>query len=96
MAVFRLTPSAEEHVGDIVELIATDNGDAALRVRHSRYLAFELRRLRAADIAGTRAMTVHVKDDAARSFYERFDFIQSRSDPYHLFLLLKDLCALIG
>lgn len=50
-----------------------------------------LRTLAAADIAGIRAFAVHAKDDAARSFYERFDFIQSPSDPYHLFLLLKDI-----
>jgi plasmid stabilization system protein ParE len=28
MAAFRLTPAAEEHIGDIVEFIATDNEDA--------------------------------------------------------------------
>ena len=42
MAAFRLTPSAEEHVGDIVEFIATDNEDAAIRVRHALYSAFGL------------------------------------------------------
>ena len=53
-----------------------------------------LRTLAAADIAGIRAFAVHAKDDAARSFYERFDFIQSPSDPYHLFLLLRDVRGL--
>ena len=38
----RLTPSAEEHIGDIVEFIATDNEDAAVRVRHPLYSAFDL------------------------------------------------------
>jgi predicted N-acetyltransferase YhbS len=47
-----------------------------------------LRTLRAADIAGIRAFGVHAKDDTARSFYERFDFVASPSDPYHLFRLL--------
>lgn len=42
MAAFRLTPSAEEHVGDIVGFIATDNEDAAVRVRHALYSAFDL------------------------------------------------------
>jgi GNAT superfamily N-acetyltransferase len=55
-----------------------------------------LRTLQAADIAGIRALAVHAKDDAAKAFYERFDFIASPSDPYHLFLLLKDVRALIG
>jgi len=55
-----------------------------------------LRTLQAADIAGIRAMAVHAKDDAAKAFYERFEFIPSPSDPYHLFLLLKDIRALIN
>jgi GNAT superfamily N-acetyltransferase len=52
-----------------------------------------LRTLQAADIAGIRAFAVHAKDDAARSFYERFDFVPSPSDPFHLFRLLKDIRA---
>lgn len=55
-----------------------------------------MRTLPAADIAGIGAMVVHAKDDAARAFYERFDFIPSPSDPYHLFLLLKDIRSLIA
>ena len=52
-----------------------------------------LRTLEAADIAGIRAFAVHAKDDNAKAFYERFDFIASPSDPYHLFRLLKDIRA---
>jgi GNAT superfamily N-acetyltransferase len=51
------------------------------------------RTLQAAEIAGIRAMAVHAKDDDARGFYERFDFLPSPTDPYHLFLLLKDVRA---
>jgi GNAT superfamily N-acetyltransferase len=50
-----------------------------------------LRTLQAADIAGIRAFAVHAKADQARAFYERFDFVPSPSDPYHLFRLLKDI-----
>lgn len=50
-----------------------------------------LRTLHAADIAGIRAIAVHAKDDDARAFYERFGFVQSPTDPYHLFVLLKDV-----
>lgn len=49
------------------------------------------RTLRAADIAGIRAIIVHAKNDDARRFYEHFDFDPSPSDFYHLFLLIKDL-----
>jgi hypothetical protein len=52
-----------------------------------------LRTLQAADIAGIRAFAVHAKDDEAKAFYERFDFVASPSDPYHLFRLLKDIRA---
>jgi hypothetical protein len=52
-----------------------------------------LRTPEAAEIAGIRALAVHAKDDEAKSFYERFDFVPSPSDPYHLFRLLKDVRA---
>jgi len=54
-----------------------------------------LRTLQAADIAGIRAFMVHAKDDNAKAFYERFGFVPSPSDPYHLFRLLKDIRALL-
>lgn len=50
-----------------------------------------LRTLQAADIAGLRALAVHAKDDAARAFYQRFGFVPSPTDPFHLLALLKDL-----
>ena len=31
------------------------------------------------------------KDDAARKFCEKFDFIPSPTDPMRLFILLKDI-----
>jgi len=49
------------------------------------------RTLQAADIAGIRAVIVHAKDDDARRFYEYFDFDPSPTDPFHLYLLIKDL-----
>ena len=54
-----------------------------------------LRTLQAADIAGVRALAVHAKDDEARDFYRHFDFVPSPSDPLHLFLILKDVRALL-
>lgn len=50
-----------------------------------------LRTLQAADIAGIRAFAVHAKDEEARRFYLKFDFLPSPSDPMHLFVLLKDV-----
>lgn len=54
-----------------------------------------LRTVQAAAIAGIRALVVHAKDDAARAFYQRFDFAPSPTDPFHLHLLLKDVRALL-
>ena len=55
-----------------------------------------LRTVQAADIAGIRCLLVHAKDEAARKWYESWEFEPSPTDPYHLFLLLKDLKAIIG
>lgn len=55
-----------------------------------------LRTLQAADIAGIRALVVHAKDDAARSFYAHLDFHPSPSDPLHLFMLLKDARRIVS
>lgn len=55
-----------------------------------------LRTVSAADIAGIRAMAVHAKHEAAKAFYEHFDFIPSPTDPFHLYLLLKDVKRIIS
>jgi GNAT superfamily N-acetyltransferase len=54
------------------------------------------RTAQAADIAGIRALFVHAKDDEARAFYEHFNFRPSPTDPYHLFLLMKDIARFVG
>lgn len=55
-----------------------------------------LRTAQAADIAGIRCLLVHAKDDRARQWYLSWDFEPSPTDPYHLFLMLKDLKALLA
>jgi len=52
------------------------------------------RTMAAAEIAGIRALAVHAKDEEARSFYAHFGFVESPTDPLHLFVLLKDLRSL--
>jgi GNAT superfamily N-acetyltransferase len=52
------------------------------------------RTLQVADIAGTRALAVHAKDDSAVSFYRHFGFIPSPTDSRHLFMLIKDIRAI--
>ena len=55
-----------------------------------------LRTAQAADIAGIRALLVHAKDETARQWYLNWEFEPSPSDPFHLFLLLKDIKAMAG
>lgn len=54
-----------------------------------------LRTMQAAEIAGIRALLTHAKDDAARRWYESWDFQPSPTDPYHLYVMIKDLKALV-
>lgn len=54
------------------------------------------RTLQVADIAGTRALAVHAKDDSAASFYLHFGFLPSPTDERHLFMLIKDIRAMAG
>ena len=50
----------------------------------------------AANIIGGRALLVHAKDENAKAFYEHFSFEPSSVDPFHLFLLLKDIRKTLG
>lgn len=53
------------------------------------------RTVQAADIAGIRALFVSAKDDEAQAYYQHFNFDPSPSDPYQLFLIMKDLKKLV-
>lgn len=49
------------------------------------------RAVQASEIAGLRAVLVHAKDDAAKAFYEKFDFEPSPLNEYHLYLLISEI-----
>ena len=55
-----------------------------------------LRTAQAAEIAGIRCLLVHAKDEPVRQWYESWEFEPSPTDPYHLFLMLKDLKSLLN
>ena len=55
-----------------------------------------MRTAQAADIAGIRALLVHAKDESARQWYLNWDFEPSASDSFHLFLLMKDVKAMMA
>lgn len=55
-----------------------------------------LRTLHVSDIVGIRALIVHAKNETARQWYIGWEFVPSPTDPFHLFLMLKDLKAIVG
>jgi GNAT superfamily N-acetyltransferase len=55
-----------------------------------------MRTAQVADIAGIRALLVHAKDEPSRQWYLNWEFEPSPSDPFHLFLLMKDLKAILA
>jgi len=55
-----------------------------------------IRVLTAAEGLGVRALLVHAKDEAAKAFYERYDFVPLPSYPMHLVLLLKDARRIVS
>ena len=76
--------------------LAVDRGEQRQGLGKALLKDALLRSAQAADIAGIRAVLVHAKDDAAKAWYGHFDFEPSPTDPYHLFLLLKDLRAMLN
>ncbi len=89
----RLTKGLARHPAPIMLLarLAVDRRWHGQGVGQALLRDAMLRTLQAADIAGIRALAVHAKDETARSFYRRFEFIPSPTDPMHLFVLLKDV-----
>ena len=55
-----------------------------------------IRVLTAAEGIGVRALLVHAKDEAAKAFYERYDFAPLPGYPMHLVLLLKDARRIVS
>lgn len=55
-----------------------------------------LRAFNAHEQIGGRAFLVHAMDEDARRFYARYNMLPSPTDPLHLFLLFKDIRALLA
>jgi GNAT superfamily N-acetyltransferase len=93
----RLTKGLAPHPVPIMLLarLAVDRRWKGQSVGKSLLKDAMLRTLQAADLAGVRAFAVHAKDDAARQFYMKYDFIPTPSDPLHLFVLLKDVHEIV-
>lgn len=80
----------------ILARLAVDNGHQGKGMGKALLRDALLRTAQAADIAGIRCLLVHAKDEAARRWYESWEFESSPTDLCHLFLMLKDLKALLA
>lgn len=80
----------------ILARLAVDHGQQGRGLGRALLKDALLRTVQAADIAGIRALLVHAKDERAQQWYASWDFEPSPTDPYHLFLLLKDLKAIVN
>lgn len=79
----------------ILARLAVDRDHQRKRLGQALLRDALLRTAQAADIAGIRCLLVHAKDDAARRWYLSWEFEPSPTDAYHLFLMIKDLKALL-
>ena len=55
-----------------------------------------LRAYQASELVGSRAVVTHAKDQAAKEFYERYQFDPSPLNEFHLYLLMKDIRDVLG
>ena len=55
-----------------------------------------LRAYQASDLVGSRAIVTHAKDESAKAFYQRFSFVPSPLNEFHLYLLMKDIRGIFG
>ena len=55
-----------------------------------------IRIIQASDIIGVRAILAHAKDEKAQEFYLLHGFEPSPIDPFHVYLLLKDIKKTLG
>lgn len=80
----------------ILARLAVDKGHQKKGLGRALLKDALLRTLQVSDIAGIRALIVHAKNDVARQWYIDWEFEPSPTDPFHLFLMLKDLKAMVG
>ena len=73
--------------------LAVDSGEKGKGLGSGLLKDALLRAAQAADIVGCRAVMVNAKDEGVKAFYQHFGFEPSPSDPFRLFLLMKDVKA---
>ena len=97
-AAHRVTKGLPKHVVPVMLLarIAVDHAHQGVGLGRALLKDALIRTARAADIAGIRALLVHAKDEQARNWYLQWEFEPSMTDPLHLYLLMKDIKAMVS
>lgn len=92
-ATSRVSKGLAKHPIPIMLLarLAVDNQEKGQGLGKALLKNALLRTLQASEIGGLRAILVHAKDESAKLFYQKYGFEASPIDPFHLFLLMKDL-----
>jgi len=80
----------------VLARLAVDVTEQGRRLGEQMLLQALARSAEAAMLIGARAVIVHAKDAAARSFYERYGFEPSPTHPLHLAVLMKDVRKTLG
>lgn len=75
----------------LVGRLAVDRRHQGVGLGRSLLQDIVLKSVQASSVIGARAITVDALSDGVASFYERFGFEPSPTDPRHLILLLKDI-----
>jgi hypothetical protein len=75
----------------IITRLGVDNREKGKKIGPGLLKDSFLKIISVADIVAVRAILVHAKDAKSASFYLKYGFIPSPFDPYHLFMLLKDI-----
>jgi len=68
---------------------------AGQQIEHVIQEADAGRPLPGAGAIGVRVLLVHAKHERAKSWYERYGFEESPTDPLHLMMLMKDIRAFV-
>ncbi|MCB8933047.1 MAG: GNAT family N-acetyltransferase [Fimbriimonadaceae bacterium] len=76
--------------------LAVDKGAQGTGLGKFLFRDAMLRALRAHEQIGGRAFLVHAMDDEAKAFYSKYGMLPSPTHPMHLFLLFKDIRAMLG
>jgi predicted N-acetyltransferase YhbS len=94
----RIAKGLSRHPVPVILLarLAVDRGEQGKGVGAGLMKDALLRAVQAADLIGCRAVLVHAKDHAAKTFYQRFGFEPSPVDELHLYLLMKDIKTSMG